>query len=56
MGISRHSGSRDLRGSFDNEATRASMPFLIAICVVALMLSFLPEIVALVPDLIFGKR
>jgi TRAP-type transport system large permease protein len=36
--------------------TRASMPFLIAICVVALILIFLPEVVMLVPDLIFGKR
>ena len=35
--------------------TRESMPFLIAVSAVTLLLIFLPEIVLLVPDLIFGK-
>ena len=35
--------------------TRESMPFLIAVSAVTLLLIFLPEIVLLVPNLIFGK-
>jgi tripartite ATP-independent transporter DctM subunit len=35
---------------------RESMPFLIAVSAVTLLLIFVPEIVLLVPDLIFGKE
>lgn len=35
--------------------TRESLPFLIAVSAVALLLIFVPQIVLLVPDLIFGK-
>lgn len=35
--------------------TRESMPFLIAVSAVTLLLVFVPEIVLLVPNLIFGK-
>ena len=35
--------------------TRESMPFLIAVSAVTLLLIFLPEIVLLVPNMIFGK-
>ena len=56
MRISWHPARRDLHAGLAAEPTRASMPFLIAICVVALILIFLPEVVMLVPDLIFGKR
>jgi len=37
------------------EYTRESVPFMIAVSAVALLLIFVPEIVLLVPDLIFGK-
>jgi tripartite ATP-independent transporter DctM subunit len=36
--------------------TRESMPFLIAVSAVTLLLVFVPEIVLLVPNLIFGKE
>ena len=36
--------------------TRESIPFLIAVCVVTLLLIFVPEVVLFVPDLIFGKE
>lgn len=36
--------------------TRESMPFLIAVSAVALLLIFVPEVVLLVPDWIFGKE
>lgn len=55
MRISWHPARRDLHERAGADYTRASMPFLIAICVVALILIFLPEVVMLVPDLIFGK-
>jgi len=51
-----HPARRHLHERVVADYTRASMPFLIAICVVALILIFLPEVVMLVPDLIFGKR
>jgi TRAP-type transport system large permease protein len=35
--------------------TRESVPFLIAVSLVTLLLIFVPEVVLLVPDLIFGK-
>jgi TRAP-type C4-dicarboxylate transport system permease large subunit len=35
--------------------TRESLPFLIAVSAVALLLIFVPQIVLVVPDLIFGK-
>ena len=37
------------------EYTRESTPFLIAVSVVTLLLIFVPEVVLIVPDLIFGK-
>jgi TRAP-type transport system large permease protein len=37
------------------EYTRESVPFLIAVSVVTLLLVFVPEVVLVVPDLIFGK-
>lgn len=37
------------------EYTRESVPFLIAVSAVALLLIFVPEVVLLVPDWIFGK-
>jgi len=37
------------------EYTRESLPFLIAVSLVALVLIFVPDVVLLVPDLIFGK-
>ncbi len=51
-----HPARRDLHERAGSDYARASMPFLIAICLVALILIFLPEVVMLVPDLIFGKR
>jgi tripartite ATP-independent transporter DctM subunit len=36
--------------------TRESMPFLIAVSVVSVLLIFVPEIVLLIPNLIFGKE
>jgi hypothetical protein len=51
-----HPARRHLHERLGADYTRASMPFLIAICVVALILIFLPEVVMLVPDLIFGKK
>ena len=36
--------------------TRESLPFLIAVSAVSLLLIFVPELVLLVPDLIFGKE
>ncbi len=35
--------------------TRESLPFLVAVAAVAMLLIFVPELVLLVPDLIFGK-
>ena len=35
--------------------TRESVPFLIAVSFVTLLLIFVPEIVLLVPNMIFGK-
>jgi TRAP-type C4-dicarboxylate transport system permease large subunit len=35
--------------------TRESLPFLVAVSAVTALLIFVPEIVLLVPDLIFGK-
>jgi tripartite ATP-independent transporter DctM subunit len=35
--------------------TRESLPFLVAVCAVALLLIFVPDLVLFVPDLIFGK-
>jgi TRAP-type C4-dicarboxylate transport system permease large subunit len=35
--------------------TRESLPFLLAVAVVTVLLVFVPEIVLLVPDAIFGK-
>ena len=35
--------------------TRESVPFLIAVSAVTLLLIFIPQIVLLIPDLIFGK-
>ena len=37
------------------EYTRESMPFLIAVSIVTLLLIFVPEVVLVVPDRIFGK-
>ena len=37
------------------EYTRESVPFLIAVSAVTLLLIFVPEVVLLVPDWIFGK-
>ena len=56
MGISQHPARRYLHARFGGDYARASMPFLIAVSVVALILIFLPEVVMLLPDLIFGKR
>jgi TRAP-type transport system large permease protein len=38
-----------------SDYTRESIPFLIAVSAVTLVLVFVPELVLLVPDLIFGK-
>jgi TRAP-type transport system large permease protein len=38
-----------------SEYTRESTPFLIAVSIVTLLLIFVPEVVLLVPNLIFGK-
>lgn len=35
--------------------TRESLPFLFAVTLVTLLLIFMPEVVLLVPDAIFGK-
>jgi TRAP-type C4-dicarboxylate transport system permease large subunit len=35
--------------------TRESLPFLVAVSAVTALLIFVPEIVLVVPDLIFGK-
>ena len=51
-----HPARRDVHERLNADYASASMPFLIAICIVALILIFLPEVVMLVPDLIFGKR
>jgi len=56
MGISQHHARRYLHGRFGAGYAHASLPFLIAVSVVALILIFLPEVVMLLPDLIFGKR
>ena len=37
------------------EYTRESLPFLIAVSVITLLLVFVPQVVLIVPDLIFGK-
>ena len=52
---------RDVRGLLRSCAARSaniranSTPFLIAVSVVTLLLIFVPEVVLIVPDLIFGK-
>jgi TRAP-type transport system large permease protein len=37
------------------EYTRESLPFLIAVSLVTLLLIFVPQVVLVVPDLLFGK-
>jgi TRAP-type transport system large permease protein len=37
------------------EYTRESLPFLIAVSLITLLLIFVPQVVLIVPDLIFGK-
>jgi TRAP-type C4-dicarboxylate transport system permease large subunit len=37
------------------EYTRESLPFLIAVSLVTLLLIFVPQVVLIVPDLIFGN-
>lgn len=56
MRISWQPARRNVHERLGADYARASMPLLIAICVVALILIFLPEVVILVPDLILGKR
>jgi hypothetical protein len=56
MRTSRHPARRDLHGRLGAEYARASMPFLIAVSIVALILIFLPTVMTLLPALIFGER
>ena len=56
MRSSWHPALRDLQQRFGAEHAGAPMPLLIAVCVIALILIFLPDVLMLVPDLIFGTR
>jgi hypothetical protein len=46
---------RSARSSSARSADPESLPSLIAVSAMTLLLSFVPEVVLFVPDLIFGK-